>query len=69
MHKKYASYIQLHLGTFYFSKPREFDFVQKNIFRKVEKWEELLGKLVLELQMKGICLRKHLALQEFHAVL
>ena len=48
MHKKYASYIQLHLGTFYFSKPREFDFVQKNIFRKVQKWEELFGKLVLD---------------------
>ena len=54
MYRKCTSFIQLHKGIIYFSKPHEFNFVQKTLFRKAQKWKELFEKLVLALQMMAM---------------
>ena len=55
MYRKCTSFIQLHKGIIYFSKPHEFNFVQKTLFLcKAQKWKELFEKLVLALQMMAM---------------
>ena len=41
-------------GDNLFLKPHEFNFVQKTLFRKAQKWKEFFEKLVLALQMMAM---------------